>query len=179
MAFCVELWCAFVLELLSLSLVCVFVSPKKKKKHVAYFDLWSMGLEQRVWDKWFWFFIMVVVIYATAFLGIKLGPQNANYLPMLKIVCVIWAILACELLASILVDPLRLFLINLCGILVEVLCRWYTQIYAFLCHQTILVLNTSWNLFQKICKAFNNFSLKGMTKNQDQDDGGSLLANII
>ena len=117
---------------------------------------------------------MVVVIYGTTFFGLKLGPQNATFLPMLKIVCVICAILACELLASILVGPLKLFMIYLCGILVEVLCRCYKQIYAFLCHQTFLVLNTSRNLFQKICKALNNFSLKGMTKNQDQDqdDGG-------
>ena len=30
--FWVELWCAFVLELISISFVCVFVSQKKKKK---------------------------------------------------------------------------------------------------------------------------------------------------
>ena len=47
-------------------------------------------------------FIMVVVIYGIAFLGIKLGPQNAAYLFFFKMICVISAILACELLAYIL-----------------------------------------------------------------------------
>uniref|UniRef100_A0A2N9FP78 Uncharacterized protein n=1 Tax=Fagus sylvatica TaxID=28930 RepID=A0A2N9FP78_FAGSY len=69
------------------------------------------------------FFIMAVVIYGTAFLGIKLGPQNADYIPILRFVCVTSAILAFELLASSLVDPLRLLVINICGILVELLRR--------------------------------------------------------
>jgi len=75
----------------------------------------------------------VVVIYGIAFLGIKLGPQNAAYLFFFffKMICVTSAILACELLAYILVGPLRLFLINLCGSLVEVLRRWYKQ--KFMC----------------------------------------------
>ena len=55
-------------------------------------------------------FIMVVVIYGIAFLGIKLGPQNAAYLFFFKMICDISAILACELLAYILVGPLRFVL---------------------------------------------------------------------
>ena len=51
------------------------------------------------------FFIVAIVIYGIAFLGMKLGPQNADYLYKFKFVCVICAILACDLLASILVDP--------------------------------------------------------------------------
>ena len=87
------------------------------------------------------FFIMAAVIYSIAFLGIKLGPQNANYLPIFKFLCVTCAILACELLLSILVDHLRLVMINLCGILVELLRRWYKQIYQY-CFQTpIMILN--------------------------------------
>uniref|UniRef100_A0A7N2LB55 Uncharacterized protein n=1 Tax=Quercus lobata TaxID=97700 RepID=A0A7N2LB55_QUELO len=52
-------------------------------------------------------FIIEVVIYGIAFLGFKLGPQNTAYLFFFKIICVIFAILACELLAYILVGPLR------------------------------------------------------------------------
>ena len=62
--------------------------------------------------------------YASLYHGSKLGPQNAAYLFLFKIICVISGILACELLANILVGPLRLlslFLVNLCGILVEVM----------------------------------------------------------
>ena len=68
-------------------------------------------------------FIMVVVIYSIAFLGIKVGPRNAKYLPMFKFLCVTCAILACELLLSILVDHLRLLTINSCGILIELIRR--------------------------------------------------------
>ena len=125
------------------------------------------------------FFIMAVIMYGTAFFRIKLGPQNADYLHKLKFVCVICAILACELLASIVVDPLRLVMINLCGILVELI-LWYKQIYELLCYAANLVLNTSCYLLQKIyqsqfqqsaSQAFNKFTLFGGTKKQDQDDG--------
>ncbi len=141
----------------------------------------------REYDTVMAFFVMAVIIYGTSFLGIKLGPQNADYLPMLKFVCVICAILACELLASILVDPLRLVMINLCGILVELIRRCYKQIYELLCYAANLVLNTSCNLFQKIyqsqfrqsaSQAFNKFTLFGGTKKQDQEDG-SQIAEIV
>ena len=104
------------------------------------------------------FFIMAVVIYGTAFLGIKLGPQNADYIPILRFVCVTSAILAFELLASSLVDPLRLLVINICGILVELLRRWYKQI-------------LTWK--------FNRFSLSGNTKKQDQDAGGQIVDHLV
>ena len=132
------------------------------------------------------FFIMAVVIYVTAFLGIKLGPQNADYLPILKFLCVISAIFACELLASILFDPLRLAMINLCGILVELIRRWYKQIYELLYTPAAnLVHNITFDLFQKIyqsqfrksaSQAFNMFTLFG--GKQDQDDGGQ-IADIV
>ncbi|GMY22417.1 hypothetical protein FCV25MIE_17658, partial [Fagus crenata] len=106
------------------------------------------------------------VIYGTALLGIKLGPQNEDYLPILKFLCVICAILAFELLASILVDPLCLVMINLCGIVVELIRRWYKQIYELLyTHAANLVLNTWLSLF-------------GGTKKREQDDGGQ-IADIV
>ena len=136
------------------------------------------------------FFIVAIVIYGIAFLGMKLGPQNADYLYKFKFVCVICAILACDLLASILVDPPRVLIINLCGIIVELIRRKYKQICKHLCHATNVVLNTSNNLFNKIClcqsicrilgwiqhtsKAFNKFALFGGTKKQDQGDGGQV-----
>ena len=134
------------------------------------------------------FFIMAVIIYGTAFLGIKLGPQNADYLPILKFLCVISAILACELLASILVNPLRLAMINLCGILVELIRRCYKQIYELLyTHAANLVHNISFDFLQKIfqsqfrqsaSQAFNMFTLFGGTKTQTQDNGGQ-IADIV
>ena len=104
------------------------------------------------------FFIMAVVIYGTAFLGIKLGPQNAGYIPILQFVCVTCAIVASELLASSLVDPLRLLVINICGILVELLRRWYKQI-------------LTWK--------FNRFSFFGDAEKQDQDAGDQIADHIV
>ena len=110
------------------------------------------------------FIIMAIVIYCIAFLGMKLGPQNATYLPMFKFICVSYALLACELFASILVDPLRLFIINLCGILVELIRRsWYKLIPKFLCRAT----NKLVHWIQHTSQAFiNRFG----TKKQDEDD---------
>ena len=110
------------------------------------------------------FIIMAIVIYCIAFLGMKLGPQNATYLPMFKFICVTCALLACELFASILVDPLRLFIINLCGILVELIRRsWYKLIYKLLNHATNNLVHWIQHIYQTFNKYFG-------TKKQDQDD---------
>ena len=118
-------------------------------------------------DKITLFFIMVIAIYSIVFLGIKLGPQNATYLPMFKFICVICAILSCELLASILVNPSKLLIINICGFLVELIRRsWYKLIYELLCHAT----NNLVHCIQHISQAFKRFSLFSGTNRQDQDD---------
>nr|POE55580.1 hypothetical protein CFP56_66194 [Quercus suber] len=110
------------------------------------------------------FIIMAIVIYCTAFLGMKLGPQNATYLPMFKFICVTCAFLACELFASILIDPLRLFIINLCGILVELIRRsWYKLIPELLCYATNKLVHWVQNTSQAFINRFG-------TKKQDQDD---------
>uniref|UniRef100_A0A7N2LE35 Uncharacterized protein n=1 Tax=Quercus lobata TaxID=97700 RepID=A0A7N2LE35_QUELO len=110
------------------------------------------------------FIIMAIVIYCIAFLGMKLGPQNVTYLPMFNFICVTCAFLACELFASILVDPLRLFIINLCGILVELIRhRWYKLIPELFCHATNKLVHG----IQHTSQAFIN---KFGTKKQDQDD---------
>ncbi|KAL0006817.1 hypothetical protein SO802_008319 [Lithocarpus litseifolius] len=120
------------------------------------------------------FFIMAIVIYGTAFLGMKLGPKNAEYLSKFKFVCVVCAILACELLASILFDPYKVLIINFCGILVELIRRKHKQICEHLYHAANVVLNTSCNSFKKIykhiSKAFNKLTLFGGTKKQNQGD---------
>ena len=124
------------------------------------------------------FFIMAIVIYGTAFLGMKLGPKNAEYLSKFKFVCVVCAILACELLASILVDPYRVLIINFCGILVELIRRKHKQICEHLYRAANVVLNTSCNSFKKIhkhtSKAFNKFTLFGGTKKQNQGDDNQI-----
>ena len=135
------------------------------------------------------FFIIVVAMYGIALLGMKLGSKNANYLPMFKFVCVICAILACELLASILIDPLRLLIINLCGILVELIRRMYKQIYELLCHPTNVLLSLLQKSYQSVChishwiqhktKAFNKFTLFGVTTKKQAQDEGSQIVDIV
>ena len=108
--------------------------------------------------------------YVGLYHGSKLGPQNAAYLFLFKIICVISAILACELLAYILVGPLRLFslfLINLCGILVEVMACFIIGTSKFMhaaVTQQLLTLNMFRNLLKKIYIAFKNISLTGRAK---------------
>jgi hypothetical protein len=81
-------------------------------------------------------FLMAVVIYSIAFVGIKVGAHNTSYhyLPLFKFICLISGTIACELLVSILIAALWLLIINLCAILVEVLRRWYQPIFDRLCH---------------------------------------------
>ena len=67
------------------------------------------------------------------------------------------------LLISLLV-PWGLFLINLCGSLVEVLRRWYKQIYVLLYHPTTLGLYMFHNRFKKIYIAFKNMSFNRQHK---------------
>ena len=81
-------------------------------------------------------FLMAVVIYSIAFVGIKVGAHNTSYryLPLFNFICLISGTLACELLVSILITPLWLLIINLCAILVEVLRRCYQPIFDRFCH---------------------------------------------
>ncbi|KAL4601108.1 hypothetical protein ACB092_11G248200 [Castanea dentata] len=110
---------------------------------------------------------MAIAIYSIVFLGIKLGPQNAAYLPLFKFVCVTCAILSCELLGSILVNPLKLLIINICGFLAELIRRsLYKIIYELLYPATDDMV--PW--IQHASQAFKRFSLFGSTKKQDQDD---------
>ena len=109
-------------------------------------------------------FIMVVVIYGIAFLGIKLGPQNAAYLFFFKMICVISAILACELLAYIL-GHLRFVLDKFMwkssrGAASQV----QAKIYVLLYHPTTLGLNMFHNRFKKIYIAFKNMSFNRQHK---------------
>lgn len=90
---------------------------------------------------------------------------------MFEFVCDICAILACELVASILINPLRLLIINLCGILMELTHHMYKQVYELLCHISYWI--------QHKTKAFNKFTLFGdSTKKQDRDGGGK-VADIV
>ena len=116
-------------------------------------------------------FIMVVAMLCTALLGMELGPENADYLPMFKNFCVICAVLAWELLMSVSVDLLWQVMITLCLILLELTRRKYKQIYEHLCHISHWV--------QHKTKAFNKFTLfGGSTKKQAQDEG-SQIADVV
>lgn len=110
---------------------------------------------------------MVVAMLCTALVGMALGPENADYLPMFKIFCVVCAVLACELLMSISIDPLWQVMITLCLILLELTCRKYKQIYEH--------LRPISHWVQHKTKAFNKFTLfGGSTEKQAQDEGGQV-----
>ena len=82
------------------------------------------------------------------------------------------------LLASILVNPYKVLIINFCGILVELIRRKHKQICEHLYRAANVVLNTLCNSFKKIykhtSKAFNKFTLFGGTKKQNQGDDNQI-----
>lgn len=111
----------------------------------------------------------------------NLGPQNAAYLFLFNIICIISAILSCELAClhhcwsfKVVLDQFMRNSSKGAGMLR----RWYKKIYASFCYPTTLALNMYHNLFKKIYVAFKNITFTGRTKNQDQDDGGQ-IADIV
>ena len=101
-------------------------------------------------------FIMDIIVYTIAYMRINLQPHNKEYLPILRWICLISGIIACELLVAILTSLFWLFIINFCAILIVEILR--------LCHQNIYQLLSQiqdWfqQLFQSIrLKAFQAFS---------------------
>ncbi|KAK7839114.1 hypothetical protein CFP56_018700 [Quercus suber] len=61
--------------------------------------------------------IMTTIVYSIAHVEIKL-PQNAEYLPIFKLICLVSGIVALELLVAIIICPFWLLMVNICPILI-------------------------------------------------------------
>ena len=73
-------------------------------------------------------FIMATIVYSIAYVEIKLQSQDAD-LPIFRSICLVFGIIAIELLVSIITSPFWLFMVNLCPILlVGVLSHSYRRI---------------------------------------------------
>ena len=97
-------------------------------------------------------FFMATIIHRIAYMEIKLQPQDARYLPILRFIYLVSGIIAIELLFAIIISPFWLFMVNLCPILIlAVLCHLYQYIYQCVYYATNLVLNAKCNLLKKIC----------------------------
>ena len=91
-------------------------------------------------------FFMAAIIHRIAYMEIKLQPQDAGYLPILRFICLVSGIIAIELLFAIIISPFWLFMVNFCPILIlGVLRHLYQQVYQ-------CVLNAVCSLFKKICQ---------------------------
>ena len=102
-------------------------------------------------------FFMATIIHRIAYMEIKLQPQDAGYLPILRFICLVSGIIAIELLFAIIISPFWLFMVNLCPILIlGVLCPLYQQIYQCVCYTANLVRNAVCSFFEKICQAFSS-----------------------
>ena len=81
----------------------------------------------------FLLFLVAIFVYGLAYVLISVLPKNSEYLSILRFIYLVFGTIAIELLASILISPLQLFMVNLCSILIiGVLCS-YKQIYQFVC----------------------------------------------
>ena len=98
-------------------------------------------------------FIMATIIYGIAYVEIKMLPQDDEYLPILRFICLVSGIIAIELIVAIIISPLWLFMVNLCPILILGVPRHlYQQICKGLYCTADLVLNAVCSLFKKICQ---------------------------
>ena len=94
-------------------------------------------------------FFMATSVHHSAYMEIKLQPQDVGFLPILRFICLVSGIIAIELLFAIIISPFWLFMVNLCPILIlGVLRHLYQQIYQCVYYTTNLVCS----LFKKICQ---------------------------
>ena len=50
-------------------------------------------------------FIMATIVHGIAYVEMKLLPQDIEYLPILRFVCLVFGIIAIELLVTIIISP--------------------------------------------------------------------------
>ena len=102
-------------------------------------------------------FFMATIIHRIAYMEIKLQPQDAGYLPILRFICLVSGTIAIELLFAIIISPFWLIIFNLCPILIlGVLRPLYQQIYQCVCYTANLVRNAVCSLFEKICQVLSS-----------------------
>ena len=95
-------------------------------------------------------FIVATIVYGIAYVLITLQPPNSQCRAIFSFICLVFGIIAIELLVSTIIPPRWLFIVNLWLILiVGVLCLC-KQIYRLLCYTAILVFNAVPSLFEKI-----------------------------
>ena len=63
-------------------------------------------------------FFMATIVHSIAYMEIKLQPQDAGYLPILRFIFLVSGVIAIELLFAIIISPFWLFMVNLCPILI-------------------------------------------------------------
>ena len=96
-------------------------------------------------------FIIATIVYIVAYLEIKLQTQDAAYLFIFRLVCLVSGILSVELLVTLIVSRLWLLMVNLCPILIiGVLHHWDQGIYEGLFDTADMVLKAVHILYNKI-----------------------------
>ena len=96
-------------------------------------------------------FIMATIVYIIAYFEIKLQTQDAAYLFIFRLVCLVSGILSVERLVTLIVSPFWLLMVNLCPILIMgVLRHSYQGIYYGLLDTADMVLKAVHILYNKI-----------------------------
>ena len=95
--------------------------------------------------------IAATLVYIIAYLVIKVHPQNGAYRFIFGIICLVSGIFSAELLLALIISPLKLFIVNLCPILIiGVLHHWYQGIYEGIYGTAGMVLRAVHILYNKI-----------------------------
>ena len=97
--------------------------------------------------------IAATLVYITAYLVIKVKLKYADYRFIFGIVCLVSGIFSAELLLTLIISPLGIFMVNLCPILIigiGVLYHCYRQIYEDLDNTAGMVLKAVHMFYNKI-----------------------------
>ena len=97
--------------------------------------------------------IAAILVYITTYLVIKVKLQNTAYRFIFGLVCLVSGIFSAELLLTLIISPLGIFMVNLCPILIigtGVLYHCYRQIYEDLDNTAGMVLKAVHMFYNKI-----------------------------
>ena len=97
--------------------------------------------------------IAATLVYITAYLVIKVKPQNAAYRFIFGLICLVSGIFSAILSLTLIISPLGIFVVSLCPILIigiGVLYHWYRQIYEDLFNTAGMVLKAVHISYNKI-----------------------------
>lgn len=132
--------------------------------------------------------IMTTIVYSIAHVEIKL-PQNAVYLPIFRLICLVSGIVALELLVAVIICPFWLLMVNICPILiVGVLHHSYQQIYRFLfCSLNAVpsllqkIYQFVYQLYDRLLQIFKSISVAASQafSSEEQEDNGIEMAEMV